>query len=51
MTLLLDNTVLSNFALVNRIELLATALGADIATTPQVLAEFRTGVALGRLPE
>jgi len=49
--LLLDNTVLSNFALVNRIELLTKALGSQIATTPQVIDEFNVGVAKGRLPE
>lgn len=51
MILLLDNTVLSNFALVNRIELLTNALGNQSATTSQVLGEFENGVARGRLPE
>ena len=51
MMLLLDNTVLSNFALVNRIELLTKALGSQVATTPQVIGEFNDGVARGRLPE
>lgn len=51
MILLLDNTVLSNFALVNRIELLTNAFGNQIATTSQVLDEFEDGVARGRLPE
>ena len=51
MILLLDNTVLSNFALVNRIELLTKALGSQVATTPQVIGEFNDGVARGRLPE
>lgn len=49
--MLLDNTVLSNFALVNQIELLTMALGSQIATTPQVINEFYDGVARGRLPE
>jgi predicted nucleic acid-binding protein len=49
--LLLDNTVLSNFVLVNQVELLSVALGNEIATTTQVAAEFRSGVARGRLPE
>lgn len=48
---LLDNTVLSNFALVNQIELLTKALGSQIATTPQVIDEFNNGVARERLPE
>jgi len=51
MILLLDNTVLSNFVLVNRIELLTEALGNEVATTPQVIDEFEDGVARGRLPE
>ena len=51
MILLLDNTVLSNFALVKRIELLTKALGSQVATTPQVLGEFDNGVTKGRLPE
>lgn len=49
--LLLDNTVLSNFALVGRIELLTIALGNQVATTPQVIDEFNDGVARGRVPE
>lgn len=51
MILLLDNTVLSNFALVQRIELLTKALGSQVAITPQVLGEFADGVTKGRLPE
>lgn len=51
MMLLLDNTVLSNFALVDRIDLLVEALGSQVATTPQVIAEFNDGTAIGRLPE
>lgn len=51
MILLLDNTVLSNFALVKRIELLTQALGNRAATTPQVIGEFDNGVTKGRLPE
>ena len=51
MMLLLDNTVLSNFALVGRIELLTAALGYQVATTPQVIDEFNEGIARGRVPE
>jgi predicted nucleic acid-binding protein len=47
----LDNTVLSNFASVGRIELLIKALGSQVATTHEVIAEFDDGVAGGRLPE
>ena len=49
--LLLDNTVLSNFALVDRIDLLTKAVEAHPATTPQVISEFTNGVARGRLPK
>ena len=49
--LLLDNTVLSNFALVGRIELLTKALGSQLATTSQVIDEFNEGIASGRVPE
>lgn len=51
MIVLLDNTVLSNFALVERTDILQTTLGTDAATTPQVMSEFRTGVARGKIPE
>ncbi len=46
----LDTTVLSNFAHVRRPDLLAAALGADLVTTPLVLAELRTGEASGHVP-
>lgn len=50
MTILVDNTVLSNFALVGRMDLLQLALGAHAATTLQVMKEFRAGADLGRFP-
>ena len=50
MLVLLDNTVLSNFALVRRTDLLLSALGPAASTTPQVMEEFQAGVTLGRLP-
>ena len=50
MILLLDNTVLSNFALVECISLLPDALGSQIATTSQVISEYQNGVAKGILP-
>lgn len=50
MILLLDNTVLSNFALVGRITLLPDALGSQIATTSQVINEYQNGVDKGILP-
>jgi predicted nucleic acid-binding protein len=48
--ILLDNTVLTNFAGVKRPELLQAVFGPDIATTSQVMAEFNAGVALGHTP-
>jgi predicted nucleic acid-binding protein len=48
--ILLDNTVLSNFALVGRADLLQQALDQTAATTVQVLQEFQRGVDLGLLP-
>jgi predicted nucleic acid-binding protein len=47
---LLDATVLSNFARIGQVDLLRLALPSDAATTPQVLAELERGVAGGRLP-
>jgi predicted nucleic acid-binding protein len=47
---LLDNTVLTNLALVNRADL-ATHLWANAAcTTPSAMAEYQIGVANGLLP-
>ena len=39
MILLLDNTVLSNFALVGHIDLLPKVLGAKVATTPSLVVQ------------
>ncbi len=50
MIVLLDNTVLSNFALVGYAAHLRFILGETAATTPQVLQEFERGVELGLLP-
>jgi predicted nucleic acid-binding protein len=47
--ILLDTTVLSNFAHIERLDLLRLAL-PNVATTPQVITELQTGVALGYLP-
>lgn len=49
MLALLDNTVLSNFALISRAELIRIAF-SDIATVPHVLAEFHAGVVRRRVP-
>ena len=50
MILLLDNTVLSNFALVGRIDLLPEILGSQIATTSQVKEEYQAGATKNILP-
>lgn len=49
MLALLDNTVLSNFAIIHRTDLIRVAL-EEAATVPQVLDEFRAGVLNGRVP-
>lgn len=51
MIFLLDNTVLSNFALLGHLELLQLAFGDKLATAGQVLEEFDAGVIRGVLPE
>jgi predicted nucleic acid-binding protein len=51
MMALVDNTVLSNFALVGKPELLHDGLSDTAVTTRQVMDEFLAGVAKGRLPE
>lgn len=50
MITLVDNTVLSNFALVGRMDLLQLVLGTSAGTTAEVSREFETGVSLNRLP-
>lgn len=50
MIILIDNTVLSNFALVNHADLLHQALGTTAATTVQVMDEFERGMELHRVP-
>lgn len=47
---LLDNTVLTNFALVGRPDLVLNLWGADCATTPAVFAEYQVGVLSRGLP-
>jgi predicted nucleic acid-binding protein len=48
MTLIADTTVLSNFALVQRPELLSMA-GSEVITAAQVMEEIRRGVERGIL--
>lgn len=50
MIALLDNTVLSNFALIQQISLLKDVFGSTATIPTQVMAEFQQGVQLGRLP-
>ena len=47
---ILDTTILSNFAHIQRSDLLHVALGNDAATTPIVLVELRLGESLGLVP-
>jgi predicted nucleic acid-binding protein len=47
--ILLDTTVLSNFAHIEGLDLLRLAL-PDAATTPQVVTELERGIASGHLP-
>ncbi|NOX63819.1 MAG: DUF3368 domain-containing protein [Chloroflexi bacterium] len=51
MIALLDNTVLSNFALVNRPDLIRRALGRSAATVQEVYQELQAGVRLGKVPD
>jgi predicted nucleic acid-binding protein len=46
---ILDNTVLSNFAMVQRTDLV-TGIWQNCATTPDAWNEFMTGVTLKRIP-
>jgi predicted nucleic acid-binding protein len=47
---LLDNTVLTNFALVNRPDLVLDLWGNGSTTTPEVIKEYQAGVAGRGLP-
>lgn len=50
MNILLDNTVLSNFAVVQRPELLRVAFGDVLATSEEVFKELNAGILSGKLP-
>ena len=50
MTVLLDNTVLSNFSSVRRPDLVRDALGDPVGTTEQAYQELVDGVASGKVP-
>jgi predicted nucleic acid-binding protein len=47
---LLDNTVMSNFALVGRPDLLRATFGDEVATPQQAFSELIAGAQQGRLP-
>lgn len=49
MLALLDNTVLSNFAIIHRTDLIHLAFD-EAATASQILDEYRAGVLIGRVP-
>jgi len=48
---LLDNTVLSNFAIIQRPTLIKTALGDTAAAVKEVIDELRKGVEKGAIPD
>lgn len=50
MTLVLDNTVLSNFALVKRVDLLRHFAPEGLVTSQAAWEELQLGVELGRVP-
>jgi predicted nucleic acid-binding protein len=47
---LLDNTILTNFALVGLTAILKELWGERVATTEEVLEEYAAGVEIGKLP-
>jgi predicted nucleic acid-binding protein len=50
MTVLLDNTVLSNFSIVRRPDLVRAAFVEQVGTTEQAFQEMQDGVAIGKIP-
>jgi predicted nucleic acid-binding protein len=48
--ILIDNTVLSNFALIHQPESICLAFVDEVGTTEQVFQELERGMQLGRLP-
>jgi predicted nucleic acid-binding protein len=51
MRLVLNSTVISNFALVGRTQWLHKLWPDDMVTSEQAMAELQAGVRLGRIPE
>jgi predicted nucleic acid-binding protein len=50
MTVLVDNTVLSNFSIVRRPDLVRAAFVEQVGTTEQAFQEMQVGVAIGKIP-
>ena len=50
MTVLLDNTVLSNFSSVSRPDLVRQAFAEQVGATEQALQEMQDGVTIGKIP-
>ena len=50
MTVLLDNTVLSNFWIVQRPDLVCAAFVEQVSTTKQAFQEMQDGIAIGKIP-
>jgi predicted nucleic acid-binding protein len=49
MTVLLDNTVLSNFSIVQRPDLVRAAFVEQVGTTRQAFQEMQDGIAIGKI--
>jgi predicted nucleic acid-binding protein len=50
MTVLLDNTVLSNFSTIRRPDLIRAAFVEQVGTTEQAFQELLDGITLGKIP-
>lgn len=50
MTVLLDNTVLSNFSIIRRPDLIRAAFVEQVGTTEQTFQEMLDGITLGKIP-
>ena len=51
MTVLLDNTVLSNFSTIQRPDLVRAAFVEPVGTTEQAFQEMQDGIAIGKIPD
>ena len=50
MTILLDNTILSNFSIVRHPDLVRQAFVEEVVATEHVFREMQVGVNIGRIP-